>query len=169
MTRLHNYIIAHYVAIQAVKELSEPSDATISAVVDKKGPLLTTSSKARLIVEKNKKGTSIGYLQLAKHARKLKIGEASSRKFKLMVRLFNAEGSVDGPYYPIAQSSERVFEGIQLPSDKSNGKLANFSTKQNEMLSIIKGTIKELRRDTSLRKHVDFKWNNDVVRMEIKP
>jgi hypothetical protein len=137
------------------------------SVVEGGSETVTRYSKSRLLIEKDESGIPAGFLQLSKHSPKLRIAEADSRKFKLVVCLFNPTGSMAEPYHPVAQNYSRVFDHIRKPNDKANGNLDNFSTQRSAMITVIKNTIKEIRRDEELKKYFNFIWNNDLVRLEI--
>jgi hypothetical protein len=138
---------------------------TDEAVVE--NPILR--SKPRLLVEKDKNGLDTGHLQLSPRSPKLRIAESDSRKFNLVVCLFSPEASVSASYAPTLQSYDRVFGKIGRPEDKMNDRLNNDLTRKEEMLAIIKGTIKEIRRSDDMKKHLDFVWRGERVQLNIKP
>lgn len=156
MIRLHHRILS-----QSVIGTNQPAIKNLTTVENKEIP---TSFQPKLTIEK-----ANGHMQIFKQTKKHKIAGTETRRFRLIRCLFSTENSIDSQYTPVFQKYDRIFEAIKLPKDKKNAKLLSSATMKNEMLNIIKFTIKEIQGIKPLRDYLHFKWERDSLRMDISP
>ena len=92
-----------------------------------------------------------GYLKFHKNGQKIPLGGINRRKFKLLQILMEPPETLG-----VAKNTEVVFEAIMLPKDKNNPKLKDNYLKQNQQISIIEYTIKEIQKIKKLQGKIRF-------------
>lgn len=160
--RLHNYLLAHVsFETQATVHFSETT-----LIANPPAPSLPQSFQPHLYVVKD-----VGYIQIYKNYRKIRIGRIDTRKFKLIRCLFSPENNISAEYQEVAQIAERVLEKIALPKDKKNTKLKDLATRKTETLNIIENAVKEVQKIKSLQGIVNIEWlkNHQQLRLHITP
>lgn len=160
ITRIHNYVLAR--CIEQSGQAKETQRVIANVTPSDEGD--TYSIVPRIII----KGIE-GSLQIFKQTKPYPIGRINTRQFKLVRRLFNAEGSSDAPFHPVPIGRDDLFEAIRLPKDKQNGALNNDVTKAEAVRGIIEATIDELqKKDVGDYLHFE-RPDHWTYRLQIRP
>ena len=126
----------------------------LRAFIDTEEPAMAseggTTSKPQisLITEKG-----VGYLKFYKHGPRIEIGSAKTRKFRLLNALIEPLGT--------AKTIETVFEAIELPKDKTDGRLTDSYLSQERKIELIDYTMKELQKIEGLTGKIKLGYSNN--------
>jgi hypothetical protein len=105
-------------------------------------------SKPEVVAEKG-----IGYLKFAKHGKRIEIGSAKTRKFRLLVSLIDPLGT--------NKTIESVFDAIRLPKDRKDSRLKDEYVMRERMTEIMKLTIKDLQKIKGLTGKIKLIFTSD--------
>ncbi len=89
----------------------------------------------RLVVEKSEISPyePVGFLHMRASDKKIEVGSANSREFRLMQCLFSPKNFISAKFEPVLQTHERVFGAIRMSVDALNARLSNRESAENEM------------------------------------
>jgi len=118
------------------------------------------------LLVQNVTGSEIGYLQLHADAPKIEIGPIDKKEFKIIKCLFSPENFLFARYSSTFQTTERVYNAMELAQGVANIPLQNLLVPAVEMRALIVSTIKNLQK-REVGSFLRFEWMEDRVRMEI--
>lgn len=121
---------------------------TINASLIKSTPFLLKEGKS-------------GYLKFYKQGPKIRVGNLTSRKYKLMACLFDPLG--------VAKTTDAVFESIKTKKDGTDERLNNSYLAKDRKREIIQFTMKELQKIKKLKGKIklNFQQNDRMIILEL--
>ena len=169
ISRLHNYFKSrltrsqrkgrHVIAVEGVFKDQSQEEA-----------LLETSSIfapeiiiKEVSIKKQKQTKRVGFLKLFKRGTKLiPIAGIKTRQFRLVQYFLT-------PYNELSKRCDDIMKKIPMDHDKNNARLQTIETAEDEMIVIIRNAVRELMRNSDLKRHLEFVWTGTTyLRMTLK-
>lgn len=143
--RFHMHVLAHFSdARKTLEEVSLPKEHR----ADKATPMLVEDD-------------GIGYFKFQKHGEKIKVGQVSTRKYRLLATLMDSLGA--------GKIIDVVFEAVALPKDKLDGLLLDANSASKRKIEIIEYAMKELQKIGGLKSRLklSFSANRRTVQLKV--
>ncbi len=107
-----------------------------------------TAVLSRLVVERSEAAplSYTGFLHMRDTNKKIMIGSAGSREFRLLQCLFSPKNFLYAKYEPVVQTHERVFGAIGMSTDALNPRLTSRETAEDEVALIVERSMRSLQK-----------------------